>query len=654
YFIYTERLWVYAHSLFLIFYISTLINDIEDTIIIMKENQDKIDIVEKDKKEYSDRLNKLNTIIYVSIIMIWLLTQFIFALINQKSIFNDEYIMHLTFLIPVSIVVASVQGMFINYLLNPIKSDLKIYKMYKNHKTGMLRRNVIIMVFIPVTCISFGINYNYKNMLNSYEGINNLRSIIILNNENNIERLKPEWNKQIKEYNNTLQQSFIFNIIFGAILVLIVSVILFLSNTEIKKRISMIMDKLKSVISGEKINFDEKFTIVADDEIGQLSQQMNMYMQIQNHNISNLKHMQLKIGEGFNTLDNSVVSLKDLSGDIDSLKDDSIQYTTSYNNTVVNKTNSYIEEVIGSINEINEKLSEHIDKSEESTNKIKETVKNLEQTETKFNENLNSMSGIISKAVNGTKAMSKHINVMSELSEYSDSVVEIIETINSISKKTNLLAMNASIEAAHAGEKGKGFAVVAEEIRKLAETSNNNIKEITSRMESLAEKIELSSQTVSVAGDSFKDIYKDIKNVNNSFKEIYNIIDKETSNIAEISNTVQQLNNIGYVMKELSNKHKGKDSENVDKLKQEIMKISENLYDFNSRLEEDNQKMKERIERLNNVTQDNKKIINRINEYTNLFQLDTSNSRKYILEGNTENNNIQNQKSKLPTIREEE
>ena len=152
---------------------------------------------------------------------------------------------------------------------------------------------------------------------------------------------------------------------------------------------------------------------------------------------------------------------------------------------------------------------------------------------------------IIQDNVTGYKNLNNHAGVgqdeMSKLQETMDTLTAKISTvfdankvINHIASQTNLLAMNAAIEAAHAGESGKGFAVVADEIRTLAENSNKQSRIITDSMKSLKESIENAVHTSRNTGLSFNNIFTAIKGMDANEKELVKAINNQSKATEEM------------------------------------------------------------------------------------------------------------------------
>jgi methyl-accepting chemotaxis protein len=167
----------------------------------------------------------------------------------------------------------------------------------------------------------------------------------------------------------------------------------------------------------------------------------------------------------------------------------------------------------------------------------------------------------VEKAVKQMQVIEQKTNatatVIGELEGKSKEIGQIVEVIASIAAQTNLLALNAAIEAARAGEAGRGFAVVAEEVRKLAEQSENAAKQITDLISQVQDKtnsavsfmkegkkeVDTGAEVVNVAGQSFGEILDMIRKISDQIHEISAASEQITSGTNDVVVAVQDINN---------------------------------------------------------------------------------------------------------------
>jgi len=152
---------------------------------------------------------------------------------------------------------------------------------------------------------------------------------------------------------------------------------------------------------------------------------------------------------------------------------------------------------------------------------------------------------VIQSAVDQMNSIQKTIHrlavVIEGLGKRSKEIGQIIEVITGIAAQTNLLALNAAIEAARAGEHGRGFAVVADEVRKLAEQSAGSAQKISQLISTIQEETNRAVQSMEVATAEVETGIGVANTAGKSFAEIENSINEVTSQIQEVSSAVQQM-----------------------------------------------------------------------------------------------------------------
>ena len=211
---------------------------------------------------------------------------------------------------------------------------------------------------------------------------------------------------------------------------------------------------------------------------------------------------------------------------------------------IVTTTISSVEKMFSASNEIEAYMENQSSAVAESTSSIEEMVssinsvsKNAEQAETLSKK----LSDI---AQEGSERIQKMIKAMKDVEIVSAKIANAIGGIARISATTNLLSMNAAIEAAHAGDAGRGFAVVAEEIRKLAADSSDEAKLIKQNVKETLEKIDHGVSLSDETGRAFSKILEDIQDTVNIIIEISSAMGEQRSGAREILNSMTDLVNM--------------------------------------------------------------------------------------------------------------
>ncbi len=184
-----------------------------------------------------------------------------------------------------------------------------------------------------------------------------------------------------------------------------------------------------------------------------------------------------------------------------------------------NRSAQEVRSFIGRVSELIQTQASAINESSASIEEMSASIGNIAAA---TEEKLRVAESLESTANRGEDEMEESVLMIKKVAASASVIMEMIQIIQDIAGRTNLLAMNAAIEAAHAGEFGKGFAVVADEIRNLAESSAESARQITKSLNEVAEYITVAESASDRTGEMFSQIVRSVKDVAAAMSEMKN------------------------------------------------------------------------------------------------------------------------------------
>ncbi|MDR1618342.1 MAG: methyl-accepting chemotaxis protein [Treponema sp.] len=193
------------------------------------------------------------------------------------------------------------------------------------------------------------------------------------------------------------------------------------------------------------------------------------------------------------------------------------------------------------IDGLGEMLSRQLSAVHQSSASINEMTASIQSVAENINKVSDRYEQLVKNAAAGKENQQETGNCISRIVQQTENLIKANSVINKIAARTNLLSMNAAIEAAHAGNAGKGFAVVAEEIRSLSETSTDQSKTIKGHIGEIQETVKRIVSASEKSTASFNHIDADIKDIASMITEVQTAMDGQNSGIREILHAVQDI-----------------------------------------------------------------------------------------------------------------
>ena len=210
----------------------------------------------------------------------------------------------------------------------------------------------------------------------------------------------------------------------------------------------------------------------------------------------------------------------------------------------VTESAATVEEIIKTIKHLNSSIEMQVGSVAQSSSSIEQMVANIASIGQILGKTDQIIKNFVSATGDGKATLVTSNTVTQKIAEESGSLMEASNVIQHIASQTNLLAMNAAIEAAHAGEAGKGFAVVADEIRKLSEDSAMQGKTITATLKSLTGEIETLSSSSKIVEEKFNLIFELAEQVKSMSDVLTAAMREQEHGSKEILSAIKNINTV--------------------------------------------------------------------------------------------------------------
>jgi methyl-accepting chemotaxis protein len=313
------------------------------------------------------------------------------------------------------------------------------------------------------------------------------------------------------------------------------------------------LDRISSLVGqiSTSSGSSRRIPIVSDDEVAEVTAALNILLDSLESLLVGVKGLSGKVLAGADSLASSASHAGGAVGELEASLA-SVRSAVERQSEIVGSTKGDIVRMVGSIDTVAARVADQASFVEQSSAAVSEMAANIASVSRTAGQAAELSTRLGASSAEGGEALKAALEAIREIETASHSVTDILGSISKIAAQTNLLAMNAAIEAAHAGSAGAGFAVVADEVRSLAESSSKSTKEIVTLIKGMTQKIERGAALADRAGESFSHISKGVAETGELVQTIAASMGEQSEGTNEILSSVSHLTEATHEIKELT------------------------------------------------------------------------------------------------------